>query len=333
MRGFSTVLQADSIETYGGGLFVCGTYSLRNDEATGRRWREGLIHLVCADDAEERPRQSVACGGVLDLKWRRGGEGLLASVESEAGLGLLKLADGRLEPVLRGRLDRQRRALAAEAPPGLINLSADWSSEGRLAVSHDDGSVSLWEAEGPALRCLHWWQGHDNEAWIVACHREAPHLLWTGGDDTALRGWDLRTGIGSGKHVFEARSGAGVTAAQHCGGPLWAVGGYDEQLQLRDERRPERPLAQLPGLGGGVWRIKRHPAPEQQHLWVLACMRGGFRVVSYEEGVLRSRLHYTAHEAEALAYGVDWLPERGRVACCSFYDARCSLFDWPPPVP
>jgi hypothetical protein len=64
-------------------------------------------------------------------------------------------------------------------------------------------------------------------------------------------------------------------------------------------------------------------------LLVLACMRGGFRVVSFENGKLSNLLHYTRHESEALAYGVDWLPERNKVACCSFYDHTCSIFDWP----
>jgi diphthamide biosynthesis protein 7 len=331
MRGFDTVLQADSIEAHSGGVFVCGTYSLRRDEATGRRWREGLIHLACADDAEEWPRQSVACGGVLDLKWQRGGT-LLASVESEAGLRLLRLDDGELQQVVRGRFDRQRRVLAAEAPENLINLSADWTLDGRrLAVSHDDGSVSVWDVNGGGaaeLQCVQWWHAHDNEAWIAACHGEQPDVIWSGGDDAALRGWDLRAGTGRGQATFSAKGAAGVTAIQHWGGPVWAEGGYDECLRLWDERRTAKPLDTLAGLGGGVWRIKRHPQ-QAEPLWVLACMRGGFRVVAQEEGKLKCMFHHDAHEPEALAYGVDWLPERGRVVCCAFYDARCSIFDWP----
>ena len=62
---------------------------------------------------------------------------------------------------------------------------------------------------------------------------------------------------------------------------------------------------------------------------VLACMRGGFRVVSFTEGnVAQTLLHYTKHESEALAYGVDWLCKSAQVACCSFYDHNCSVFSY-----
>ncbi len=323
------MLQADSIETFTDDLFVCGTYSLRSDDVTGRRWREGLIHLVSCDDASG-PRQSVACGGVLDLKWQKGSGSLLASVESEAGMGLFRLQDGRLEDQQRGKLDRQSRTLRSNAPESLINLSVDWTLDGkRVAVSHDDGSLSVWEVAAEGLRNVEWWQGHDNEAWIAACHRSQPDVLWSGADDGLLRGWDLRRGVGKRQHVFQVKGDMGVTSIQACPHQdgLWAVGGYDESLRIFDERNTAEPVAELSGLGGGVWRIKWHPEDAKQ--MALACMRGGFRIVSFEGGKLATAFHYTKHESEALAYGVDWIAKRNRVACCSFYDAQCSLFSWP----
>ncbi len=329
MEGFSTVLQADSIETFAEDLFVCGTYSLRSDDATGRRWREGLIHLASCDDAGG-PRQSVACGGVLDLKWQKRGGPLLASVESEGGMGLFRLREGRLEDEQRGKLDRQSRTLRSTGSESLINLSVDWMHDGSgLAVSHDDGSLSVWRVAPEGLRNVKWWHGHDNEAWIVACHRSEASVLWSGADDGLLRGWDLRSGVGKRRHVFEVRSETGVTSIQaspHSDG-LWAVGGYDETLRLFDERNTAAPVAQLEGLGGGVWRAKWHPEDPRQ--LALACMRGGFRIVRHEDGGLATAFHYTRHESEALAYGIDWIAKRNRVACCSFYDAQCSLFSWP----
>lgn len=256
-KEFDTILQADSIETHQDGLlFACGTYSLRNDESSGRRWRDGLIHLVSATNVE--PLSSVACGGVLDLKW--GGD-VLASVESEAGFGLYRL--DREEKVLkehqRGKLDRKMRSLCKNAPESLINLSVDWDGScKRLALSHDDGSLSLWDVGESELRNLSWWDAHDNEAWIVASHKQSPEILWSGADDGFLRGWDARAGLGKRKHTFEVKGEAGVTsiAQSRLNEHIVAVGGYDEELRLFDDRKPLIPLARLPGLGGGVWRIK-----------------------------------------------------------------------------
>jgi WD40 repeat protein len=254
---FDTVLNADSIETHHDGLFVCGTYSLRNDNATGRRWREGLIHLVDANAPVFKPLQSVSCGGVLDLKWS--GD-LLASVESEAGFGLYRLTDeSLLSEQWRGKLDRKSRSLLATAPEALINLSVDWqNSNKRLAMSHDDGSLSLWDAGQAELQNLCWWDAHDNEAWIVACHSRSPDVLWSGADDGFLRGWDSREGFARRRNTFQVQSTSGVTSIQknRHDSHSWAVGGYDEDLRIFDDRKADVPIARIDKLGGGIWRIK-----------------------------------------------------------------------------
>jgi diphthamide biosynthesis protein 7 len=253
---FDTVLQADSIESHHAGLFACGTYSLRNDEASGRRWREGRIHLVDLDAPVFGPVHSVSCGGVLDLKW--GGD-LLASVESEAGFGLYRLEGLKLAEQLRGKLDRKIRSFCNQAPESLINLSLDWiGNTQRLAMSHDDGSLSLWDVGEASMTNLEWWGAHDNEAWIVAAHKSEFSVLWSGADDGFLRGWDSRVGLGRRKNTFEVKGDAGVTSILQDvhDGHLWAVGGYDEELRLFDDRNPKTPVAKLSDLGGGVWRIK-----------------------------------------------------------------------------
>ena len=265
-KDFDTILQADSIETHhGSGLFVCGTYSLRNDSVSGRRWREGLIHLLDARGPLSSSLHSVSCGGVLDLKWS--GQ-LLASVESEAGFALFRLSEdddsgGKKKEMMlletqRGKLDRKSQCLMQTAPESLINLSVDWQSPHRLAISHDDGSLSLWNVGNSEIQNVAWWDAHDNEAWIVAAHKQNVDVFWSGADDGLLRGWDSRAGFAKRKHTFQVKSEAGVTSIMPSvhDPHTWAVGGYDEELRLFDDRNTVAPLSRLPQLGGGVWRIK-----------------------------------------------------------------------------
>jgi diphthamide biosynthesis protein 7 len=68
--------------------------------------------------------------------------------------------------------------------------------------------------------------------------------------------------------------------------------------------------------------------PNDPSLLLLACMRGGFRVVSFLDKELTELVHYTKHDSESLAYGVDWIVSNNRIACCSFYDHNCSMFHW-----
>ncbi len=52
------------------------------------------------------------------------------------------------------------------------------------------GVVELGEA-GPQRRQL--WKAHDYEAWI-ACFGATEEVVYSGGDDCRLCGWDLRMG-------------------------------------------------------------------------------------------------------------------------------------------
>jgi diphthamide biosynthesis protein 7 len=66
-----------------------------------------------------------------------------------------------------------------------------------------------------------------------------------------------------------------------------------------------------------VWRTKFHPNIERKSDILLACMHGGFAVVSLDAGVI-VRV-FEGHDS--LAYGADWsYASNGLVATCSFYD-------------
>lgn len=324
---FDCVLSADSIETCpvgSGSLFACGTYKLRDED--GKRWRDGLVHIFDCDKVVEGnkllPEHSVSCGGVLDMKWRKN---LLCSVESEAGLSLMKMDDEMtLKTVLKGKLSRKNSCFVANGSvdESLINLSVDWTTDSSAAFSHSDGSVSLWDLGSSEPRCISWWHGHDNEAWIVASDRNGGDLLCSGGDDGFLKRWDMRSGQATA--AGSVRLDCGVTSAQAAAGGQWAIGSYDERLRLYDWRKSAKELQRSKGLEGGVWRVKWGKEDGQI---AVACMRGGFAVL--DGSTLAVLYSHTTHPSEALAYGMDWIAERNMIACCSFYDAKGSLFKWP----
>lgn len=323
---------ADSVETCPeqASIFAVGSYALQAADSVENRRREGSVTLMESnpEDGSLEVCQTVTCqGGVLDLKWR--GNDLI-STESEGFVRLLRRGDGEdgksVTELWSGRVDAKEKTLrGADFASSTINLSASFCCDGeRVALSHDDCSVSVWKCGPGGLENESWWRAHDGEVWIVACSQTDANVLWTGADDCVLRGWDTRTSPQ--KATFSAaRFDMGVTTMQHVGDHIWAVGSYDEKLRLFDDRRPQRAVTESARLGGGVWRVKHSRA---QGAFALACMRGGFSIVEHES--LKTLHTYTGlHESEALAYGVDWLPQNGLVACCSFYDARLSTFQWP----
>lgn len=176
---------------------------------------------------------------------------------------------------------------------------------------------------------LETWRAHGHEAWIAAFDPFSHgRLIWSGGDDLALKGWDVRTRLHS--HTRQATftntrsfTTGGVTTmeAHHSREGLWAVGSYDGHLRLFDSRNPLRPVQDPLELPGGIWRLKWHPTDPQRLL--AACMHGGFCVVQVQQEAEIVR-QFDGHDS--LAYGCDW--DRGvgehenNVYSCSFYDRR-----------
>lgn len=123
---------------------------------------------------------------------------------------------------------------------------------------------------------------------------------------------------------------------------LSCSGSYDERVRIWDSRNLADPISTVPA-GGGLWRLKWHPNPEESDLLLCACMHAGLRVLKTglreEGGSVEERgeeivARYTRHES--MAYGADWcrLPESLRsprpvVASCSFYDSLVCLWQCP----
>lgn len=230
----------------------------------------------------------------------------------------------------------------------VLCLSIDWNNRlsnevGELVVSKSDGALSTLKFNESRFEVDLTWHAHDFEPWVAAWNYWTPNIVYSGGDDCKLKGWDTRTPC-SHPMLTNKRFDAGVTCIQvhPFAENILAVGSYDNTVRIFDSRKMSVPLTEV-DVGGGAWRVKWHPSVSNKEDLLVACMHDGFKVVRCAlegEGLevtvsgspsVSSR--FNAHAS--LAYGVDWQhrssQDRGTasiVASCSFYDHMLCL--WSP---
>ncbi|BGP36861.1 hypothetical protein JCM10450v2_000753 [Rhodotorula kratochvilovae] len=357
------------------GLFACGTYQvLKSGERAGApvssaeaapggedgteeeeqaeagspevtRVGRCLLYEVDGEGRNLTEKQRIEGAAILDLKW---------SPRPWQGRTTLAVADAKGRVLLHGLNDATNLLEPLQtvecADESTLCLSLDWSTRRQstpdpasIVVSLSSGSICTLGGES-SFSVTNEWHGHDFEPWIAAFDCWEPNTVWTGGDDLALKGWDLRQGCEQPTFVNKRSFEGGVTTIQshqHIEN-LFAVGSYDSHIRLFDRRKPQVPLMTY-DAGGGIWRLKWHPTDPRRLL--VAGMHGGFKVVDFdglalnggtdESGWLKpgeASLHARFDAHESLAYGVDW-SDGGRtsegkdlVASCSFYDH--SLHVW-----
>uniref|UniRef100_G3NHG3 Diphthamide biosynthesis 7 n=1 Tax=Gasterosteus aculeatus aculeatus TaxID=481459 RepID=G3NHG3_GASAC len=303
-----TELSADAVEwcpvPSSHGVLACGTYQLQTaDDAppsrTGRLYlfefrREGSVHPPLTE------LQRIDTAAILDLKWCHvpfPGGAVLGIAAATGELQLHTLSDSqeggrRLHPLCSVEVGAERLALSLDWSTGRMD-----SSDVRLVCSDSAGCLSVLSLAEGALASLSHWKAHDFEAWISAFSYWDTQLVYSGGDDCKLRGWDLRA----------APSRPTFTSKRFCPQqPFHCLAPPGRQVLLWDGRNMQRPLGGTPA-GGGVWRLKWHPT--DPHLLLAACMHNDFHILHCQQALGRGGASpvvasYTLHSS--LAYGADW---------------------------
>uniref|UniRef100_A0A8C3WKY6 Diphthine methyltransferase n=1 Tax=Catagonus wagneri TaxID=51154 RepID=A0A8C3WKY6_9CETA len=309
-------------------LLACGTYQLKKPEEQPAdpsgldvdvpQTRLGRLYLYSFNaDSSACPLTEVQrrdTDAILDMKWchvQVAGHALLGVADAGGSIELLRLVRSQnahlLQPFSRFALEKQ-----------CLALSLDWStgkagrvSEQPLKIVSSDSSgqlhlLNVGEA-GPGLRCVATWQAHRFEAWIAAFNYWQTEIVYSGGDDGLLKGWDTRL---PGAPVFASRRhSAGVCSVQSSPHreTILATGSYDEHVLLWDTRSMKQPIADVP-VQGGVWRLKWHPC--HHHLLLAACMHSGFKIINCQKAIGEKREACTVSVSHALPssllYGADW---------------------------
>jgi diphthamide biosynthesis protein 7 len=309
-------------------LVVCGCYEL--DSSTDPPSRSGRLVLHSTNSPTGLDE---VCGvddvGVLDCLWlpekaaSAAGKYYLAVATSDCNAELYSLQQwqkpGAEDPPLITGLTLEDSMACEDAGAACMGLA--WSSSvcaPQLALSGTTGRAFVGQLAPDGLKLVNAWQAHDLECWAVAFGgEEEPHTLFTGGDDSTLKRWDLRTSGGGGGGTSGSDSAdegdaagppppvatasnrrshsAGVCCISPCpwNSHLLATGSYDEKARLWDARMLRAPLTEHE-CGGGVWRLKWHP--EQRGLLLAACMHAGFAVIRVEG--LEQSTDAQAEEAE-----------------------------------
>lgn len=119
------------------------------------------------------------------------------------------------------------------------------------------------------------WQVYQFEVWIVVFDYWYIEIVYLGGDDGFLRGWDIRV---FGKVFFiSKRYIMGVCSIQSSF--YWeyvlVIGSYDEYILLWDIWNMKQLLVDM-FVQGGVWRIKWYLF--YYYLFLVVCMYSGFKI-------------------------------------------------------
>lgn len=326
-------------------LVVCGCYEL--DSSTNPPSRSGRLVLHSTTNGLDEIC-AVEDVGVLDCLWlpekaaKAAGKGYLAVATSDCSAELYCLEWQPTDPPLVTGLTLKDSMPCVDAGAACMGLA--WSpsvSAPQLALSGTTGRAFVGQLAPGGLTLVNTWQAHELECWAIAFGgEEEPHTLFTGGDDSTLKRWDLRAAAGGGAGGSGSESAdedaadgppppvatasnrrshsAGVCCISPCPSRpnLVATGSYDEKARLWDARMLRAPIVEHE-CGGGVWRLKWHP--QQRNVLLAACMHAGFAVLHVEGGELDAvdvdlstltldvAARYEAHGmGSALGYGADW---------------------------
>lgn len=289
---------------------VVGAYTLASEGN-----RVGGIHLVSANQSTPS-LESIAftpLPAVLDSRVCGDGNRMV----------LVACADGSLRCLLLPTMEEQWKWDAGHMLLSLSIVKED-GNDVLLSLSDSSGRVLLVKATPAGCTPVHEADVHSAEAWTVDAVDESQ--VFSGGDDAFLFATDLRSKDCVWKK--RAHTDVGVTSIVCRGSHHLYTGGYDDCLKIWDTRSMKQPLAEK-NLGGGVWRIKFHPA--RADLLLVACMYDGFKVVKVNDNSsIDVHAQYKGHES--IAYGAAWAHDENQSSndvfglTASFYDKSLQLW-------
>ncbi|XP_061401080.1 diphthine methyltransferase [Musca vetustissima] len=336
LHTIDTEYSADSIEwcphTNYRNIFACGTYQLeetKDGEEEKPCQRKGRIYLFEfeKDCNSLKELQRIETAAILDMKWLNSNETetpVLATATALGQIEIFQLVDDCCKLKLCDSIHLK------SDDNNLLALALDWrqcsdkNDEYEILTSDSKGNISLvTRSNERPLEILKSWHAHNFEAWICAFDKWDINRVYTGGDDTFLNVYDLRT---ESRISLNKSHSAGVTCLlshpvrEH----ILLTGSYDENLRTFDTRSMRGPLSEI-NLQGGIWRIKSDPI--DHNLMLCACMYHNFSVVDLSD-LNAPTLVGEFGEHKSICYGADWGLnfEPGdacmHMATCSFYDHK-----------
>lgn len=328
VQSFDTKFPADSVEWHPNEAFrnylVCGMYQIEKTEYD-ETVRKGRIHLMHYDFEKKALRKVsfLNTNAVLDQKWFPKDGHMLTVADSKGFITNYEMKDEKFNEI-----DQFSIGDGTEEKE-LLALSLDWNKEGtHLAVSNSHGGITVHQVRPEGFQKIQWSKEHEQEAWTVAFDRNQPNVLYSGGDDTALFCYDLRTAPTPAVQWKKMPHKAGVTSLFSPPGldNILITGSYDDYIRVFDVRNWKMEKDEL-NTGGGVWRIKQHPTYSE--FLLIANMYASACIVKFDQIGLKLKEMGAYLEHAGLCYGCDWAPtveeDNLTFVCCSFYDQLLTI--------
>ena len=194
LQSYDTQLNADCVEfcpfePYYSKAIV-GTYQLceSGDEGTtSTRVGRLSLHNINVENCDLTPVQLLDTPGILDIKWCR---------KKVAGDAIYLAAANALGQIILYQFDQEDCLISQQYVQSIgsdrLALSCDWFDGQMIAVSDSKGELSCLDVTSGGILINSTWKSHDYEAWVTSFDRHSANLIYSGGDDSCFRLWDVR---------------------------------------------------------------------------------------------------------------------------------------------